>query len=847
MLGNPPFPAREILTHIETSTMNRFLPSFVLVLALGFTSANPVAASSPSLGGISPRGMERGKTVELTFSGGRLTDAKSLLFYTPGLRLVGLKVVNDATVKATIEASPSCALGEHPVRVLCASGISELRTFWVGPFPTIDEKEPNSEFTKPQPITPGVTVQGVIDNEDVDYFSVTLKKGQRLSAEIEGMRLGNTLFDPYIAIIDSKRFEIAASDDNPLLGQDGMVSILAPEDGTYLVQVRESAYGGNGACSYRLHVGHFPRPTAIVPAGGKAGEEVEVTFIGDPSGPFKQKVRVPAEVDANYRLHPADAQGIAPSGFLFRISPTLGNAIEVEPNDTHANATPATLAQAFNGVIGQANDTDCFKFAGKKGQVLDVHCYARRLGSPLDSVMYLAIAGGGVIASADDAIGPDSYFRVTLPEDKDYVISVHDHLKKGGPNFFYRIELTPVAAGSTAAIPKVAANSQERQTLSVPKGGRIATLVSVARRDWGGDLNLIADKLPAGVKMVAEPMPGNLDTIPVVLEAAPTAANEATLTRISGKPTDAKVNAPGNFGIGADLVVGNNQTVFWKVDQDRAAINVTDELPFKVSIVEPKAPLVQNGSINVKIIAERKPGFTGPITLYPLFNPPGVNTAGSATIAEKQNETTILMNAAPNAQIKKWKTALLATATVGNGPVWTSTQLATIDVAAPFFVMTMERSSCEQGKETDIFCKLTTQTPFEGKAKVNIVGLPPKVETPPLEFTKDTKEIAFHLKVDKAAPAGTHRSIFCQATAMVGGEPVLHNIGGTELRIDVPLPPKPMTAAAPPPPKPMPMAVVAKPAEKPPEKRLTRLEKLRLEQAEREKTDAAAPAAAPKK
>ncbi len=82
---------------------------------------------------------------------------------------------------------------------------------------------------------------------------------------------------------------------------------------------------------------------------------------------------------------------------------------------------------------------------------------------------------------------------------------------------------------------------------------------------------------------------------------------------------------------------------------------------------------------------------------------------------------------------------------------------------------------------------------------------------------------------------------------MVGGEPVLHNVGGTELRIDVPLPPKPMTAAAPPPPKPMPMAVVAKAPEKPPEKRLTRLEKLRLEQAEREKADAAAPAAAPKK
>lgn len=809
----------------------------ILLLASGGSAS---LASSPSLGAINPRGVERGKTTELTFSGGRLTDAKSVLFYTPGLRLVALKVVNDATVKATIEVSPSCNFGEQPVRLLCGSGISELRTFWVGPFPTVAEKEPNSEFTKPQAITLGVTVEGVVDNEDVDYYSVVLKKGQRLSAEIEAMRLGNTLFDPYIAILDSKRFELAANDDAPLLGQDAMVSIVAPEDGTYVIQVRESAYGGNGSCQYRLHVGNYPRPTAIVPAGGKAGEEIEVTFIGDPAGTFKQKIKVPANPDPNYRLHAFDAQGVAPSGFPFRISATQTNAIEVEPNDTHANATPATLAQAFHGVIGSAGDMDCFKFAGKKGQVLDVHCYARRLGSPLDSVMYLAIAGGGVIASADDAVGPDSYFRVTLPEDKDYVVSVTDHLKKGGPNFFYRIELTPVSAGSVVAIPKVAQNSQERQTISVPKGGRYATIINVARRDWGGDLALIAEKLPAGVTMTAEPMPGNLDTIPVVFEAAPTAPIDGLLTKISAKPADPKVVTTPQFLIGADLVVGQNQTIFWKVDQDRAAINVTEELPFTVKIIEPKAPMVQNGSMNLKIVAERKPGFTGPITLYPLFNPPGVSTAGSATIPEKQNETTILLNAAPNAQVRKWKIPLLATATVGNGPIWTSTQAATVEVAPPYLAMTMERASCEQGKETDIFCKLTMATPFDGKAKVSVVGLPPKVDVPPmLEFTKDSKELAFHLKVDKTSPAGTHRNIFCQATVMVAGEPVLHNIGGTELRIDVPLPPK---VAAAPPPKPAaaptPMPVVKAP-EKPPEKRLTRLEKLRLEQAEREKQEAA--------
>src|SRR5881398_2470887 len=133
------------------------------------------------------------------------------------------------------------------------------------------------------------------------------------------MRLGVTFFDPYIAILDGKRFELATSDDSPLNKQDGMCSIVAPADGTYAVQVRESAFGGNGACQYRLHVGTFPRPTAVVPSGGKAGEEVEVTFLGDPTGPIKQKIKLPAKPDHGFKVYCQDASGISPSGLPFRV------------------------------------------------------------------------------------------------------------------------------------------------------------------------------------------------------------------------------------------------------------------------------------------------------------------------------------------------------------------------------------------------------------------------------------------------------------------------------------------------------------------------------------------------
>jgi hypothetical protein len=786
-------------------------------------------SASPVLGGISPRGGQRGKEEVLFFSGARLSDAKEIFFYSPGFAVKKLEVVNDTQVKATVHIAPDCALGEHSLRVRTASGISELRTFWVGALPVVAEKEPNSDFASPQKIPLNCTVAGVVDYEDVDYFAVECKKGQRLSVEIEGMRLANTLFDPFIAILDSKRFELATSDDTPLLGQDGMCSIVVPADGTYIIQVRDSGYQGNGACSYRLHVGTFPRPQAVVPAGGKAGEEVEVTFLGDPLGPFKQKVKLPAKPGEKFGVHPQDAGGIAPSAIPFRVS-EVGNVVEAEPNDTHDKATRCDFPVAMNGVIDKPGDVDWFRFKARKGQTFDVHCYARRIGSPLDPVMTLSIAGGGAIAINDDAIGPDSYFRVTFPQDGEYCLGITDHLGKGGPTYFYRVEFQPIPLTTTLSIPKVSLFSQERQTVAVPKGGRMATLVQVARANYGGEVTLGADGLPAGVSMHAENVAANLDIVPVVFEATAAAAPSGGLANLHARHADPK-HPPitSRFSQSLELVTGGpGQSVYWTAEVNRLAVSVTDEVPYSIEIVEPKVPLVQNGAGQLRVLAKRKPGFTAAIAVYPIFNPPGVGTASGATIPANGDETVLAMNAAPNAQMRKWKTAVIAVADVGKGPMWTSSQLATIEVAPPFVAVNMERAAVEQGKETELFCKLQHLAPFEGKAKVQILGLPHKVMAPVVEITKETKEIAFKVVTDKTSPPGQHRNLFCQLTFTKNGEPIVAYSGYSELRLDVPV------VKAAPPPAPAKAAPVAEAPASPP-KRLTRLEQLRKDQEEREK------------
>ena len=242
------------------------------ILCLTLTAC--VFAASPRLGSITPRGVQRGQEIVVSFNGSNLADAEQIFFYeNKGFEVTKLEPAG-GNVKVTMKVAPDVRLGEHVAQVRTKSGLSDYRTFWVEDLAVIEEKEPNSEFATPQAIELNKVVNGNVGNEDVDYYVVEAKKGQRISAEIVAMRLSTALFDPYVAILNSERFELSANDDTPLALQDAYASIVAPEDGKYVIEVRESAYANGN--NYRLHVGTFPRPTAAYPAGGKKGEEVEV-------------------------------------------------------------------------------------------------------------------------------------------------------------------------------------------------------------------------------------------------------------------------------------------------------------------------------------------------------------------------------------------------------------------------------------------------------------------------------------------------------------------------------------------------------------------------------------------
>ena len=322
---------------------------------------------------------------------------------------------------------------------------------------------------------------------------------------------------------------------------------------------------------------------------------------------------------------------------------------------------------ALNGVIGKPEDVDHFVFPAKKGQNFNIRVYARRLRSPLDSVIYIAKKGSGALAGNDDARNsPDSMLKFTAPEDADYVLSITDHLKKGGPDYFYRIEVTsarpPDLPERRRGIPPARHRADRRGR---PQRG-------TGRRSWstpGGSETGGPDpgdpRRPPGRDhfATADEMAANQPTLPVLIEAKADAPLSGSLVKVDGKMTDPKLDVPVEFRQRSELVLGQNNVQYWGRSVDRLAVAVTEESPFSIEVVEPKVPLVRGRVDGSPGRGHRKPGFTAPIAISLPWNPPGVSSSGGVSIPEKADEASIPMNADGGAPIQTWRIVVNGTAT----------------------------------------------------------------------------------------------------------------------------------------------------------------------------------------
>lgn len=775
---------------------------------------------------IAPPGGQRGTDVTVTLKDNNIASFQELITYQPGLTLSGL-VVNEKDNKlaaATFHIAPDAALGEHPIRIRTAHGISYLRSFWVSPFPSLRETEPNNTFAEAQRVELNTTVEGIITLEDEDTFVVALKKGQRLSVEAEAMRLGRVLFDASITVQDSKKFELAACDDSPFLKTDPYISIIAPEDGDYRIAIREAAYEGSEQSAYRLHIGTFPRPTSVFPLGGKPGETLDFTFAGDPAGTFTQTITLPPGPTDEFPAFPTTNGETAPSPHYLKVSAM--DHITQSENLTRQTATAfPPIPSAIDGILDQTSDARWFRFAAKKGQNLDIRVVARAHRSPLDSVISLHAPDGKFLVSNDDnGLLPDSFLKWPCPADGEYFIQIRDQLKRTGPDFVFRIEIDSRRPLIAATMPLTERNdSQKDKNFPIPRGNRYAAVIQLKRENIGCGIAFETTDLPPGVRLITPPeIPKSLNSFPVIFEAAADAPLGSSLQRFTIRATGEDV--PGNLLAPLTdtihLIEVNNEGTYHSFTADRIPTAVVGEVPFAIELEAPKAPIVRNGKIILKVRASRSGDFKGKLTTKFLWSPAGISSPASVEIAPEKSEAGYELNASADAATGTWQVCVVAEAETPQGRRTVSSQFVPLVIAEPYLNFSLDLAAGQIGKPSALVAKIEHLRDFSGEATAELLSLPHGVTSQPVTFTKDQQEITFPLNIAADAKPGKTTSLLCKVLVSENGQMVIHQTGqGGTLRLDLP----PKTAEKPPAEKPKQEAADAKPTEKP----LSRLEQLR--------------------
>ena len=164
--------------------------------------------------------------------------------------------------------------------------------------------------------------------------------------------------------------------------------------------------------------------------------------MGDPKGPFKKTITLPNNGEEILAYHHEENGLRSPSANKIRISkfPAIS---EVEPNNSFSNATKTELSipLAFDGVIQEDGDIDCFRFQAKKGDRYYIKAHARSVASPsIRFLIYTTETESQSVEMMMPATVPDSLITQTFPRDGEYILRITDHLGKGSPLHAYRIE-----------------------------------------------------------------------------------------------------------------------------------------------------------------------------------------------------------------------------------------------------------------------------------------------------------------------------------------------------------------------------------------------------------------------
>ncbi len=486
-----------------------FLRTLVVpaVLAFPLLGPSPVDAQPPQpvVKFVFPAGGQRGKSVDVTVNGTGLQAASAVRVSGGGVIGQVVKVENPNLVRIAVTIDPDATVGERDLRIMTpAGGVSNRFRFFVGELPEINEKEPNSLKSQAQRLeTLPIVINGQIHPSDTDFFRFAAKAGETLVCHVQARELLPYIADAVpgwletcLTLYDADGKELAYAGRfrfNP----DPLLIYQVPKDGEYLIEVRDLFYRGREDFVYRLSVGALPHITDIFPLGGQRNSEVPVELRGANLSMKSTKLVLLGD-SSPVRLVSLGQNGLSSNALPFAVGDYPETRV-TEANHSFDQAGRIEAPVTLNGRIRQRGEADYFRFAVKRGQRFIMEVQARRLGSPLDSIITLFNSQGGQLAEQDDTdMGDpllthhaDSRLDYTFPSDGDYVLRIQDAQGRGGEEYAYRLHIVPPRPDfSLRTVP-------DNPRLGAADTA-LVTVKALRQDGFNGEINLAVQNLPAG-------------------------------------------------------------------------------------------------------------------------------------------------------------------------------------------------------------------------------------------------------------------------------------------------------------------------------------------------------------
>jgi len=402
-------------------------------------------------------------------------------------------------------------IGDRELRVLTSEGLSNPICFQVGALGEVCENRFAGGKSAPV-MQPPLLLNGQITPGDTDRIRLQATVGQQLVIRLQARRLVPYLADAVpgwfqaVMTLYSPTGEEVAWNDDYRFDPDPLIAYKVPASGIYELEIRDAIYRGRDDFVYRIAVGEMPLVKAAFPLGVRENVEETVSVTG--WNLPQTKVGVDTRPGAYLRSTALAPESGGSAEIQYAVD-DLPHAVETEPNGSAEKQMAVSLPVIINGRVGRPGDVDMFRFEGQAGQVVVAEVHARRLGSPLDSVVSLLGPEGKEIAINDDCKDPalglvthhsDSHVLVNLPVDGVYTVRLSDALGYGGEPYAYRLRIGPARPGfSLRLVPSC---------INVRAGGSAKATVHVLRREgFDGPIDVTQITAPEGFTMSGARIP----------------------------------------------------------------------------------------------------------------------------------------------------------------------------------------------------------------------------------------------------------------------------------------------------------------------------------------------------